>query len=461
MSPLSRTVLSPRNGPSASTLRCSTLFCDATSCLSTQHLPVGLDLLLPSFLKIVTDHDVRQPDILSAVENSRSQYPLTDLSDDMEVHLVQTHKAHCVASYNFEEVRDDNALCLAQKDVSSTVLELSVESSGSRINSLESYRRCVRRLDLVLYNLISGQKSTVPFSKVECEELSRVVRDLALPRNTNSISKTVFLAWFLREVCSYRDAENWGQYTHKESHAVKTQKLASNQPTFNPTPFIRFIVDFVVNVLFFGIPHTYRAHVKVTSEYRGRLSNVQRNWQGYVERLVREYSHFLLISTVLLSATVGFLSVPNIPEGAQVAAYISTFASLGSIIVGVFSIWRHQANTTTADSFTYMHNVQHNYFGFYGHAVLLSLPPTLLVWAILTFAISILVSILHNPNGAAWAKISTWSVLAIFIILFLAVILALYTFSIIWRFERRTAVIWHRVSTLLSHSKFRANTSAT
>lgn len=49
-------------------------------------------------------------------------------------------------------------------------------------------------------------------------------------------------------------------------------------------------------------------------------------------------------------ATIGFLSVPNTPEGAQVAATLSTFASLGSIIVGVFSIWRHQANTTTADS---------------------------------------------------------------------------------------------------------------
>jgi len=50
------------------------------------------------------------------------------------------------------------------------------------------------------------------------------------------------------------------------------------------------------------------------------------------------------------SATVGFLAIPGIPQAAQVAATIATFASLGSIIVGVFSIWRHQANTSTANS---------------------------------------------------------------------------------------------------------------
>lgn len=47
---------------------------------------------------------------------------------------------------------------------------------------------------------------------------------------------------------------------------------------------------------------------------------------------------------------MGFLAVPEISEGAQVAATLSTFASLGSIIVGVFSIWRHQSNTSTKDS---------------------------------------------------------------------------------------------------------------
>ncbi len=42
--------------------------------------------------------------------------------------------------------------------------------------------------------------------------------------------------------------------------------------------------------------------------------------------------------------------MPNIPKSAAATATISTLASLGSIIVGVFFIWRHQAYTSTTDS---------------------------------------------------------------------------------------------------------------
>ena len=68
----------------------------------------------------------------------------------------------------------------------------------------------------------------------------------------------------MREVCSYRDAESWGQHTQK-SYAERAQKFRSHQSTTNPPPFIDFIINFVVNFLFFGIPHTYRAHVKVSA----------------------------------------------------------------------------------------------------------------------------------------------------------------------------------------------------
>lgn len=47
----------------------------------------------------------------------------------------------------------------------------------------------------------------------------------------------------------------------------------------------------------------------------------------------------------LLSATVGFLTVSDLGSVSKAIAIVSTFTSLGSIIVGVFSIWRHQTNT--------------------------------------------------------------------------------------------------------------------
>ncbi len=51
-----------------------------------------------------------------------------------------------------------------------------------------------------------------------------------------------------------------------------------------------------------------------------------------------------LHSTSTLRATVGILTINDIGDVARVAAVVSTFASLGSITVGVFFVWRHQRN---------------------------------------------------------------------------------------------------------------------
>jgi len=148
---------------------------------------------------------------------------------------------------------------------------------------------------------------------------------------------------------------------------------------------------------------------------------------------------------MLLSATVGFLAVPNISKGAQVAVTISALNSLGSIIIGVFSIWRHQTNTGTANSFTYMHNAQHSYLGYHGHALLLSLPPTLLIWAIIFFTMAIVAFVLQGISDAdIWAQISAWTMFAVFILILVVVIAALHTFSVIWKFQKQSFRIWLR-----------------
>ena len=125
-------------------------------------------------------------------------------------------------------------------------------------------------------------------------------------------------------------------------------------------------------------------------QYHQRLSNMQQNWEKYIERLIREYSHFLLIvspflllsvvdcsrayfsprcysrtfrvnavrmSLIYFRATVGVLTLPEIPRSAMTASMISALSSLGSIIVGVFFIWRHQANPTAIDSVCRSQNV--------------------------------------------------------------------------------------------------------
>ena len=48
---------------------------------------------------------------------------------------------------------------------------------------------------------------------------------------------------------------------------------------------------------------------------------------------------------MLLSATIGILTINDVEDVARTAAMLAAFASLGSITVGVFFVWRHQRNT--------------------------------------------------------------------------------------------------------------------
>jgi hypothetical protein len=73
-------------------------------------------------LKVVTEQDIRDDAIYSLVTGSTSNFPLSDLDDHIEVllmhiqpgpqstssfNLVINHK-HCVASYVYQEVKDNN-----------------------------------------------------------------------------------------------------------------------------------------------------------------------------------------------------------------------------------------------------------------------------------------------------------------------------------------------------------------
>ncbi|KAF7433193.1 hypothetical protein PC9H_005142 [Pleurotus ostreatus] len=311
-------------------------------------------------------------------------------------------------------------------------------------------------------NLISGRRSVVPFSKKECEELSEVLKGFSLSQSDGSVAKIVFLAWLLREVCSFRDAEQYGQLTRKEGSDLRLARHDSRPVVRKPGQIILPVLGIIMNILFFGIPWAYLAHIEDTTKFKGRLEYMQNNWECYINRLVREYSHFLLISTVLLSATVSFLAIENINQVARVGATISAFASLGSIIVGVFSIWKHQINTTTGGSFTYMYNARQKFLGHHGHAMLLSLPAVLLIWAITTFTLAMVAYTLQGITDLdVYDLKSSWIVVCSFIVVLVCVFLALHTLTTLWSTRRQSPDgLWRRLKVWWSKPEFKASKNA-
>ncbi|KXN86396.1 hypothetical protein AN958_10258 [Leucoagaricus sp. SymC.cos] len=308
-------------------------------------------------------------------------------------------------------------------------------------------RAVTEALDILTWfytdNLISGHKSTVPFAKSECEDLLRIVHQLSDSKYGHAPARTVFLSWILRESYKYRDAEQHGRHTAKEFQSYQASKGPQPEPLPQLSITTSLLQFLIIRGLFFGIPNTYYMHVKLTSEYRGRLSSVQSNWEKYVDRLVREYSHFLLI----LPATIGFLSAQELPELSIFFSVASALISLGSIIIGVFSIWSHQAKTQKGNFFNYLHNAKHSYFGFLGHAIILSLPPVLLVWAILTFTVALATYVMQGgiQGTESLSQISAWAIFGVLCILLTVVISALYTFSMVWKFRQRTKTLFQRV----------------
>jgi hypothetical protein len=162
------------------------------------------------------------------------------------------------------------------------------------------------------------------------------------------------------------------------------------------------------------------------------------------------------------------LSAQDLPELSIFFSVTSALISLGSIIIGVFSIWTHQTKTqanfvsysiTQPTSqvhlplqFTYLHNAKHSYFGILGHAIMLSLPAVLLVWAILTFTISLVIFAMQPgvQDAQLVTRVSAWATLGVLCILLVAVISALYTFSMVWRFRQRTKTLFNRVKNVWS-----------
>lgn len=91
-----------------------------------------------------------------------------------------------------------------------------------------------------------------------------------------------------------------------------------------------------------------------------------------------------------------------------------------------------------------MYNAQHGILGYHGHAMLLSLPPVLLVWAVVTFTGSMLAYAMQDVSETvnSTGRLAAWMIFSIFLVILFLVFAALYTFSGLWSFSQRSRMSW-------------------
>ncbi|KDQ18451.1 hypothetical protein BOTBODRAFT_143443 [Botryobasidium botryosum FD-172 SS1] len=280
-------------------------------------------------------------------------------------------------------------------------------------------------------NLVYQSESIAPFSSAESERLKTLLTSL---RAKDTRNKTVLVSHILERVAE--NALKTGHSSLPKEKLLEKNPREPNLPlSFEPTGFKERTIALCMVLLFFGVPFNYLRHVG--NAFKMAPQDDLREWKAYVQKLVKEWTDFNLVATVLLSATVAFLAVPGIDSLSRISALVSVLCALESVTIGLYLVWRHQ--TRKDDIGWYNYNTEHRY-GFHGIAMLLSLPLVLLIWAILSFAFSVLC---YSYRGFApdiegtqlpFSKNTYWIVTSVTIIIAVTFAVVLYSFWDLWRY---------------------------
>ncbi|KAH9162671.1 hypothetical protein EDB89DRAFT_1860659, partial [Lactarius sanguifluus] len=131
---------------------------------------------------------------------------------------------------------------------------------------------------------------------------------------------------------------------------------------------------------------------------------VEALWREFMQKLVSEWTEFVLYSTVMLAANVAFLAIPGViiappfpttpgpnpwikPSPAQITSSISLVFSIGSIITGLLLIRRNR-NMMTKDpksAWYYLQGMNWPVVGLEPLAIVFSLTYALLLWSYVIF----------------------------------------------------------------------------
>ncbi|EMD40642.1 hypothetical protein CERSUDRAFT_111225 [Gelatoporia subvermispora B] len=403
--------------------------------------------------KLVLNEDIRDPDTFANV--GKHCLETSDLPDGVEACLLGSVQSAFMIFIDHNQCTAD----YRRPDTASNLTDMTMPVLMRRRRLYWNYilqhpvhitirtRAFTEAVDALrsfyLDHLMNGPRSLSPFSKEECSELLRILDTPGFTASENATAATALLAWILTAVYGWRKSDRYGSMTYLrlQNHRDAQMRSSVGTPTAQISPGL--VLKLLYNGPCFGIPHSYLADLKKASEFRGRLAGLRDTFEAYTEQLTREYSNFILVSTVLLSATMGLLAVPGIGQAGNVFALVSVYTSLGSISVGAFLIWRHQRNihVPSSHTFAYIHNARNNTMGLPGHALLLSLPPVLLVWSLFAFTVGVGAYTLQPITGGSSIDVaSAWIVFGAFVIILICVLAGLYTFSIIWKWQTTNGI---------------------
>jgi len=197
-------------------------------------------------------------------------------------------------------------------------------------------------------------------------------------------------------------------------HGQKNARLDKHQTVHEPKRERTFFITLLSPVLFLAP----EVHLQEIEKLWTDEIIIDATWKAFVPKQLEEWQELILLSTVMLSANVGFLAIPgvvistlndNITSASQVviftspahiASYMSMEASVGSIVIGLLLV-RHNRSKQKEDpvgASIYLNQYTHPRFGLEPMAIIFSLPWALLMWAMVMFFVALLLACFGISN---------------------------------------------------------------
>ncbi|KAI0371477.1 hypothetical protein BV20DRAFT_942006 [Pilatotrama ljubarskyi] len=214
--------------------------------------------------------------------------------------------------------------------------------------------------------LPSARPAPPPFAPQECQELMNLLRSFDTSSKNAVVVQTRIVARVLLRVAQ------WRQIYYRPDKPLPRDAIRGATET--RVPFRRAMLDFVIGCLCLGIPYVFmtRTHYHSFDEESGLHT---------AGPMLMLSACACLVAAVILSASVTFLSLPQLDDVARLTGFLAILFSASSMVSSVLALFRYKTDIDRTVVYIGSEGLRH----LSRSRVIMSLPLVFLAWAIAAF----------------------------------------------------------------------------
>ncbi|KAH9071181.1 hypothetical protein EDB83DRAFT_320689 [Lactarius deliciosus] len=277
---------------------------------------------------------------------------------------------------------------------------------------------------------LTSKVSTSPYTVAEIESMRDFIKEAESlgPENPHVITsvgnEVVFRSTNPETLTSFPPARLLSFYAHWKFihlHGQKSSRLDCYKSIYKDSRRKRTMLVRILSPILFFFPDVHL--LELEKVWTDKIV-VEALWKEFMQKLVSEWTEFVLYSTVMLAANVAFLAIPGVivapqntsspnawikPSPAQIASSISLVFSIGSIITGLLLIRRNRTMMTKApkSAWYYLYGMSWPVVGLEPLAIVFSLTYALLMWSAWGFFVALLIFSFQDTSMRIWIPVGT------------------------------------------------------